>query len=60
MHKFRTVLALPLLGAFYASIVLSGFIAWCANAVAGYDGLISFNSVNQSTGAELVRVDMNE
>jgi hypothetical protein len=58
MKSFRNILAMPLVGAFYASIALTGFIAWLANIIAGYDGLISFNAENETTGDSFIRVDM--
>jgi hypothetical protein len=58
MKKFRTILAWPFLGAFYASIMLTGFIAWIANGIAGYGGLVAFNAIDVATGEDVVNVDL--
>jgi hypothetical protein len=58
MKKFRTILALPFLGAFYALITLTGFVAWIANGIAGYGGLVAFRAVDVDTGGDFVNVDL--
>lgn len=56
MRKFRTILSMPFVSMFYASIALTGFIAWIANLIAGYDGIIEFGAVDNNTGNTVVDV----
>jgi hypothetical protein len=56
MRKIRTVLSSPFVGMFYASIALTGFIAWIANLVAGYDGIIQYGAVDRNTGETFIDV----
>jgi hypothetical protein len=60
MRNFRTVLSLPFVGVFYGLIYATGFVAWIANAVAGDEGVIKYQPVDESTGDALFTVDGDE
>lgn len=53
MRNLRTVLSMPLVGVFYGLIYLTGFVAWLANGVAGYDGIIQYRPVDENSGDDL-------
>lgn len=57
MRNLRTVLSMPFVGVFYCMIYATGFVAWLANCVAGYDGIIKHRAVDESTGDDLFDVD---